>query len=82
MVGGRGTVGGIVVGVSLPILLTACSVYQSRPSGPVVIRNTPRCAIGSGYSVMSPAVVILPILFPIFSVNQRLPSGPLVMAPG
>jgi hypothetical protein len=39
-------------------------------------------AVGIGYSVMVPAVLIRPILLPSNSVNQSAPSGPAVMPPG
>src|SRR5438105_5604796 len=37
---------------------------------------------GSGYSVMTPLVVMLAITLPLVSVNHRFPSGPWVMPPG
>src|ERR1700730_16242554 len=37
-------------------------------------------AVGTGYSVIVPAVVMRPILLPVPSVNHRLPSGPAVMS--
>ena len=38
--------------------------------------------MATGYSVMTPALVIRPILLPAPSVNQRLSSGPAVMSAG
>ncbi len=62
-----------------PILLAPNSVNQRFWSGPLVISPGPLFAVGTGYSVITPAGVILPILFAAVSVNQRLPSGPAVM---
>src|SRR5215468_2090795 len=39
-------------------------------------------AVGTGNSVMTPAVVIRPTRFPSVSVNHRLPSGPGAIVPG
>jgi hypothetical protein len=36
-------------------------------------------ALGTGYSVITPAVVMRPILLPPYSVNQSAPSGPAVI---
>ena len=45
------------------------------PKGPLV-------AVGIGYSVKPPEVVMRPIWFLPFSVNQRAPSGPETMSWG
>ena len=48
---------------------------QSAPSGPVAIPLLP-LEVGTGYSVIVPAVVIRPIELPDCSVNHKAPSGP------
>ncbi len=58
------------------------SLNQRFPSGPFVIPEGSLPALGSGYSVMTPAGVMRPIRFPKYSVNQRLPSGPFVIPMG
>jgi len=47
-----------------------------------VIPWGPLLAVGTGYSVITPAVVMRPILFPAYSVNHSAPSGPAVIPPG
>lgn len=65
-------------GTKLPKL----SANQRLPSRPRVIPNGPLLGVGTGISLINPAVVLLPILLPLNSVNQRLPSGPAVMPAG
>src|SRR5436190_1256258 len=70
--------------VIFPILLADPSVNQRLPSAPVLMSIGPP-GEGTGYSVMTPAVVIFAILFEAaasFSVNHRLPSGPAAIPPG
>src|SRR5580700_1986530 len=57
------------------ILPTPYSVNHSAPSGPMMIDCGWLLAVGMGYSVNTPAVVIRPIKFR--SVNQMAPSGPV-----
>src|SRR6202521_5124883 len=64
------------------LLLALKSPTQRLPSGPAVMSSVKLPAVGTEYSVMTPAGVILPILLAAFSVNQMLPSGPLVIPPG
>src|ERR1700722_14285006 len=58
------------------------AVNHNAPSGPaVIILGWPNAA-DTGYSVISPAVVMRPI-FPLkVSVNHRAPSGPAVIPKG
>src|SRR4051812_7981867 len=67
------------LGTSRPILFPLNSVNHKAPSGPVVMPPGRLLAVGIGYSVMAPAVVIRPIWLTEGSVNQRAPSGPVVM---
>src|SRR5207249_2283253 len=55
------------------------SVNQRLPSGPTVMIVGKLLAVGTGNSVIAPAVVMRPIWLPRRSLNQRLPSGPTVM---
>ena len=61
-----------------PILLEPHSVNHSAPSGPSVIPSGSALAVGTGYSVIVPVVVIWPILSVPHSVNhsELLPAGP------
>jgi serine/threonine protein kinase len=45
-------------------------------SEPTTIPRGKLLAVGIGYSMTTPPVVILPILLALNSVNQRAPSGP------
>jgi len=65
-----------------PTLLAAGSVNHSAPSGLGVMPLGTLPAVGTGNSVIKPAVVMRPILLPCCSVNHRLPSGPGVMLLG
>ena len=56
---GCGVVGAVVI---RPILLPSASVNQRLPSGPAVMPRGLLPAVGTGNSVMTPAVVIRPIL--------------------
>src|ERR1035438_9322687 len=47
--------------VDRPSWVTADSVNHSAPSRPAVIPKRPLLAVGTGYSVIAPAVVIRPI---------------------
>ena len=60
-------------------ILPLPSVNHSAPSGPAVINWGLLVAVGTGNSVMTPAVVIRPTLLPTSSVNHSAPSGPAVM---
>src|ERR1051326_4071937 len=62
--------------------MLAISPNQSAPSGPEVMSSNggpPKLTGGTGYSVMTPAMVIRPILSTFDSVNQSAPSDPAVM---
>src|ERR1700680_1316100 len=61
------------------ILLTP-SPNPSAPSAPTVIPVGVVFAVGIGYSLMAPAVVIRATFAP--SVNHNAPSGPAVMSLG
>src|SRR5579864_3983507 len=65
--------------VMRPMLLPFSSVNQSAPSGPVVMPLGLEEGVSTGYSMITPAVVMRPIL-PTPSVNQSAPSGPAVIA--
>ena len=69
----------VVIRPILPV-----SVNQSAPSGPETIPCGSVPGVGSGYSVITPDVVIRPMALPapvvlLDSVNQRAPSGPLAI---
>src|SRR5207245_403101 len=68
--------------VRRPILLPCRSVNQSAPSGPAATNNGSLRTVGTGNSLMLPAVVIRPILLPFNSVNQSAPSGPATIPAG
>lgn len=68
--------------VQRPILLPAPSVNQRLPSGPTVMPHGVLAAVGIGYRVSVPEVVILSTVFPAFSTNQRVSSGPRVIPLG
>src|SRR5579864_8385606 len=71
--------------VNFPTLLALVSVNQRLPSGPATMQNAPLQAVGIGYAVIAPPVVIWSMSLPgrgPFSVNHRLPSGPAVIPPG
>src|SRR5689334_23015990 len=52
------------------------------PSGPATIPCSPLLAVGTGYSVTTPLVVIRATLFAAISRNHRLPSGPAAISVG
>src|ERR1700682_6518735 len=62
----------------VPIL----SVNQRLPSGPAAIPDGLALAVGTGYSVTTPAVVTLATLLPRDWVSQRLPPRPAAMPAG
>ena len=55
--------------------------HSVSPEGAAAIPAIPRFP-STGYSVITPAVVILPMCRPASVVNQRLPSGPTWMSHG
>jgi hypothetical protein len=66
-----------------PMLFPRYSVNHSAPSGPAVIPEGKLFAVGTGYSVITPAVVMRPILLAEEnSVNHTAPSGPAVIPQG
>ncbi|MGB8205840.1 MAG: hypothetical protein WCE83_14305 [Candidatus Baltobacteraceae bacterium] len=58
------------------------SSNQRAPSGPDAMNDGSLCAVGTGYSVIAPLVVIRPMLFPVLSPNQSAPSGPAAIPSG
>src|SRR5215469_8912653 len=69
------------VGVIRPILADVSSVNQRLWSGPAAIESGCADAVGSGYSVATPAVVMAPMLLLPASVNQTRPSEPSDIPP-
>jgi len=65
--------------VIFPIVLAACSVNHSAPSGPAAIPIGVLLLVGIAYSVKDPSVVILPICPLDSSVNHSAPSPPAVI---
>jgi len=65
--------------VTLPILSVLNSVNHRFPSGPAEMLRGPLTAVGTVYSVITPAGVILPTLSVLNSVNHTFPSGPRSM---
>src|SRR5580658_4583784 len=63
-------------------VLPSHSVNHSAPSGPTVIPLGSLAAVGTGYSVNTPVVVMRAILLPFHSVNHNAPSGPAVIPKG
>jgi hypothetical protein len=57
-------------------------VNHKAPSGPAVIPNGRLAGVVTGYSVITPAVLIRPILLLSVSVNHMAPSGPMVIPCG
>ena len=64
---------------ALAILLPANSVNHTLLSAPAAMKVGWLPAVGTSYSVMTPAGVTCPILVPDSSANHRAPSGPTVM---
>src|SRR5262245_5304711 len=58
---------------------TLVSQNQTFPSGPGAIPLGMMLGVGTGNSLIPPAVVIRPTLLAVVSRNQILPSGPAVM---
>src|ERR1700682_1811544 len=63
-------------------LFAFASVNQRFPSRPTAMPRGRLSAVGTEYSVKTPAVVTLATRFPKPSVNQRFPSGPATMPIG
>src|SRR6202022_1958484 len=80
-----GCASGTLTGGPASTLATFCprnSVNQRLPSGPAAMPCGALVAVGTRYSVKTPAVVTRAALFPLFSVNQRFPSCPAAMPCG
>ena len=65
-----------------PIASATFSVNHRAPSGPLVMPRGSACGVGTGNSLIAPAVVMRPILSASRSVNHMAPSGPTAMSCG